>query len=134
MHTKSFRNVVLVVIAAIAAVTLSACGGGGGSFKTVDAVTFADAIAKPGVTVLDVRTAAEFASGHIDGAVNIDVQEGFQDGIAALDKTATYAVYCHSGNRSALASQQMVDAGFADVYNLDGGIVLWQANGYTLVQ
>ena len=133
MHTKTLRNVVLVAVAALAALTLSACAGGA-SFQTVDAATFAGEIAKPGVTVLDVRTPAEFASGHIEGAVNIDVQEGFQDAIASLDKTKTYAVYCHSGNRSALASQQMADAGFTSIYNLDGGIVLWQANGYQLVQ
>lgn len=127
------KSAMAALLAALVALTLSACGGGGG-FQTIDASTFAQEIAKPGVTIVDVRTPDEFAAGHIEGAVNIDVQNGFQDAIAKLDKASTYAVYCHSGNRSALASQEMVDAGFQKVLNLDGGIVLWQSNGFPLVQ
>lgn len=69
--------------------------------------------------VVDVRTAAEFASGHVAGAINIDVESGgFAAGIAALDPAGTYLVYCHSGRRSAIAADQMKSSGFNV---LDGG-------------
>lgn len=89
---------------------------------------------QPGViTVIDVRTPDEFASGHLDGAVDIDLEGGgFSAAIAGLPKDAAYLVYCHSGRRSALAAQAMSDAGFTNVYDL-GGIVAWQAAGFPIV-
>lgn len=85
------------------------------------------------LTVIDVRTADEFATGHLEGAVNMDVEGGqFSALIADLPKDAPYMVYCHSGRRSAIAAQAMVDAGFTEVYDL-GGIVDWQAAGLPVV-
>lgn len=72
-------------------------------------------------TVIDVRTPDEFADGHLEGAVNIDVSQAtFADEIAKLDKAGTYTVYCRSGNRSAQAVQQMKDAGFTNVADAGG--------------
>ena len=86
------------------------------------------------LTLIDVRTPVEFAEGHIEGAVNSDIEGGaFSAFIADLDKDTTYVVYCRSGRRSALAAQAMVSAGFTHVYDL-GGIVDWQAAGYPVVQ
>ena len=86
------------------------------------------------LTIIDVRTPAEFAEGHLEGAINADVQGGqFSAFLAGLDKGAAYVVYCRSGNRSAVAAQAMVDAGFTEVYDL-GGIVDLQAAGYAVVQ
>ncbi len=101
------------------------------SATNLDSKAFSNKIAEPGVVILDVRTAGEFAAGHIEGAINIDV-EGmqFESGIANLDKTATYAVYCHSGRRSGIAVDKMADAGFTSLFNLNSGIADWQANGF----
>ena len=87
-----------------------------------------------GVVLLDVRTAGEFAAGHIDGAINIDV-EGmtFEGEIANLDKTKTYAIYCQSGRRSRIAVESMTKAGFTTLFNLDQGIGSWQAAGLPVV-
>jgi rhodanese-related sulfurtransferase len=69
--------------------------------------------------VIDVRTPEEFAAGHVEGAENIDIQNAaFDSQIAALDKNATYVVYCRSGNRSATAATAMRTSGL-DV--VDGG-------------
>ncbi|WP_084074971.1 rhodanese-like domain-containing protein [Demequina sp. NBRC 110052] len=88
--------------------------------------TFAAATEVEGVTVVDVRTAAEFAEGHLPGAVNIDVNSpAFADEIAALDPAADYAVYCRSGNRSRAAMAQMASAGFESMLGLEGGIGAW---------
>lgn len=94
----------------------------------------ADVLAEPGITVIDVRTAAEYASGHLAGAVNIDVSDdGFDAKVGELAKDGTYLVYCHSGNRSAAAADRMADLGFTTIYNLTGGVTDWQANGGALV-
>jgi rhodanese-related sulfurtransferase len=102
--------------------------------QRVDVATFAQVIAEPGVTVVDVRTPAEFAAGHLDGAVNIDVESAdFAARVGELDPAGTYAVYCRSGNRSAAAVAQMAQAGVTGTYDLDGGIVAWEAAGQPVV-
>ena len=76
--------------------------------------------------LLDVRTDAEFASGHLKGATQIDFyREDFEEAIAALDKEQPVFVYCRSGNRSGKAAKQMKAMGFKEVYNLEGGIGAW---------
>ena len=95
---------------------------------------FSAKIAEAGVITLDVRTPGEFAEGYIKGARLIDFQSGnFENEIASLDKNATYAVYCRSGNRSGQAVKIKHDAGFHNVYNLDGGVIDWTNAGLPLV-
>lgn len=96
----------------------------------VDPKAFATALAQPGTVVLDVRTPEEFAEGHIPKARNIDVQASdFSQKLSTLDKSASYAVYCRSGKRSAAATAQMRAAGFTTVVDLAGGITAWTAAG-----
>jgi rhodanese-related sulfurtransferase len=74
------------------------------------------------VVVVDVRTSGEFSEGHLANAINIDVEAGvFDQEIATLDKSATYAVYCRSGRRSGIATEKMAKAGFTSVFNLKQG-------------
>jgi rhodanese-related sulfurtransferase len=81
-----------------------------------------------------VRTPGEFNEGHIEGAQLIDFQSGnFENEIAALDKSKTYAVYCRSGNRSGQAVKVMREAGFKNLYNLNGGVIDWANAGLPLV-
>jgi rhodanese-related sulfurtransferase len=95
---------------------------------------FSTKVAEAGVITLDVRTPIEFAEGHIEGARLIDFQSGnFENEIAALDKNATYAVYCRSGNRSGQAVKVMQDAGFSNVFNMNGGVIDWANAGLPLV-
>lgn len=128
---------------ALSVVLLSACGGQAATesasksttdYVTKDASAFAEAIAG-GAVVLDVRRPDEFSAGHIPGAVNINLEDpSFATRIQELDRGATYAVYCHSGRRSAIAADQMVGSGFTSVVNLDGGVQAWVAAGQELVQ
>lgn len=68
--------------------------------------------------IIDVRTPAEFAGGHLDGAVNIDIQSpDFASRIDELARDGSYVVYCRSGNRSGMAMAQMLDMGFTEVSN-----------------
>ena len=95
---------------------------------------FAAKIADPSVVVMDVRTSDEFLSGHLANAMNIDYNAGnFENDIQGLDKNKTYAVYCHSGRRSGLATEIMAKQGFTHVFNLNGGVTEWTASGKQLV-
>lgn len=100
------------------------------SVPSVDATTFQSKIIQRGVIVLDVRTAKEFQQNHLIDARNIDVESAdFDSAIAALDKSVTYALYCESGRRSSIAYTKMKNAGFTDLYNLEGGMEAWVASG-----
>jgi thioredoxin 1 len=86
--------------------------------------------AVPSVRIIDVRTPAEYAKGHLQGAVNIDWNgNSFEAQIMALDKSKPVFVYCHSGRRSGLAADKMRADGFKQVYEMDGGITKWEAAG-----
>jgi len=78
--------------------------------------------------VLDVRTADEFAAGHIDGAVNVDIKE-VPANLAQLpaDKAAKVVVLCQSGHRGALVMMYLRMTGYAEVRNLAGGMNAWAA-------
>jgi rhodanese-related sulfurtransferase len=95
---------------------------------------FAEVIEDPEVIILDVRTAQEFESGHIEGAINIDIQSyEYADSLAELDKSAHYAVYCRSGNRSSYACQDLIDLGITAIDHLEHGIIAWVDKNYPVV-
>jgi rhodanese-related sulfurtransferase len=130
------------VLAAVA-VAVAGCGGSSSDNGTSSGVVAVDARqadtsmkalglqkGDPDVALLDVRTPAEFAEGHLPGAVNLDLNgPGFGEAVAALDKSKSYFVYCHTGNRSATATRMMHDAGLTKVYDIQGGIAAWSQQG-----
>jgi len=68
------------------------------------------------LVILDVRTAEEFAEGHLDGAIMIDFyRDDFADQLAELDPSVPYLLYCRSGNRSGQTTTIMEELGFTDV-------------------
>lgn len=102
--------------------------------ERVDAARFAEVVASPGVVIVDVRTPEEFAAGHIEGAVNYNVEgPDFMNQIAGLDPAGTYAVYCRSGNRSQVAVAAMSQGGINGIYELESGIVGWEEAGLPTV-
>ncbi|PFG33232.1 rhodanese-like domain-containing protein [Sanguibacter antarcticus] len=69
--------------------------------------------------IIDVRTPAEYAEGHLEGAQLLDLTGGeLAAAIPTLDQDAEYFVYCKSGNRSGQATQLMTDAGITDITDL----------------
>lgn len=78
--------------------------------------------------VLDVRTEEEMEEGYLPNAKLIDIYKGqeFVDEIEKLDKSKNYYIYCRSGQRSEQACQLMDQMGFANTYNLLGGIIEWE--------
>lgn len=77
--------------------------------------------------VLDVRTSAEFAKGHIKGAKNVPLKE-FAGNMGKLsgDKDKPVLLYCNSGSSVAMAIKLLKKAGFAKINNLEGGIAAWK--------
>ena len=66
----------------------------------------------------------------IENAININLEgSDFASEVSKLDKNATIAVYCRSGNRSGVATEQMAELGFTDMYDMQGGILDWEAAG-----
>lgn len=125
----------LAALIAACALLVAGCSGADDALTTVPPVDAADVIAgEPEVVVLDIRTPEEYADGIIEGAVNIDFYEAnFASQLDALDKDAHYVVYCRSGNRSGQAMGAFADLGFAEVTEVDGGIVDWYAAGLPVV-
>ena len=75
--------------------------------------------------VLDVRTAEEFAEGHIKGAILLPNDEITSKAASMLpDKNQVILVYCRSGRRSALAANELVALGYTHVFDF-GGIISW---------
>ena len=128
-----------VAVLAAAFVLAAGCENGGGSPDRLLDPNEATALidehpGDPNFVILDVRTPVEYAQGHLEGAVNINYYDSdFESQIAALDHTVTYLVYCQSGGRSASATALMLELGFVDVYELDGGITAWIDAGYPVV-
>lgn len=125
------KKIVALLISSV--VVLTGCSSSP-SASNLDAAGFAGKIVETDVVTLDVRTAGEFMAGHIDGAINIDVEGNtFDADIANLDKSKTYAVYCQSGRRSLIAVDKLANAGFNSLFNLENGIADWSTRGWPVV-
>jgi rhodanese-related sulfurtransferase len=86
------------------------------------------------LVILDVRTAQEYGSGHLNGSINLDFRSpSFADELTALDRSYAYLVYCRTGVRSSRAAALMRSLGFREVYDLAGGMVGWQRDGFEVV-
>lgn len=109
--------------------TLFGCQQNNG-YKSLSVDDFETAIKNPDIQLLDVRSAAEFAAGHIPNAGNIDVT---QSDFAAnandeLVKDKVVAVYCRSGKRSKMAADILTKEGFK-VIELNHGFMGWEDAG-----
>jgi rhodanese-related sulfurtransferase len=83
----------------------------------VDGAT-AKALVASGAKVVDVRTAQEFASGHVPGAINIPYEE-IGKRTAEIGPSSTQVVlYCRSGRRSAIAADALKKAGYQNLYDM----------------
>ncbi len=122
--SKFFKFLAASLIAIFSVASLTACS----TSEPLDMTTVA--------AVIDVRTPAEYAGGHLEGALNIDVQGmNFAAEVEALDKTADYVIYCRSGNRSGQAISQMQSLGFTGTLINGGGVdAASQATGLAVIQ
>lgn len=82
------------------------------------------------LVILDVRTPAEFAEGHLAGSVNIDFQgANFAEEIGKLDPSKAYLMHCRSGRRSGAALPVFEGLNFSELYHLESGYLGWTEAG-----
>ena len=120
------KHLIMILFTAVIALSFGCAVDDG--IKVISVTEFSEAVNNDSAAViLDVRTAEEFAEGHIEGAINLNVKdaETFENGMKALDKSKNYYVYCRSGRRSHNAAAKMQNAGFK-VVDMDGGIIAWK--------
>ena len=102
---------------------------------SVTAQQFNSEIKGDNKTILDVRTPEEYADGHIDNAININVlSPDFPERASkSISKKDTVYVYCRSGKRSLDAAQKLSRLGYK-VVNLKDGIMGWQESGFPVTK
>jgi len=82
---------------------------------------------KDTVQLVDVRTPEEYKISHLKGSQNICVtSKDFAEKVKTLDKNKPVYLYCRVGGRSAGAAKQLQKMGFTKIYDMDGGILLWE--------
>lgn len=99
--------------------------------KDVDCKVFSKLIVNPGIQLVDCRTAEEYAEGHINGAILIDYKavDFKEQALRQLNRDRKVAIYCRSGRRSRAAAEILAAEGYT-LFNLQGGILSWQEEGY----
>ncbi len=102
--------------------------------QTVDVQTFGNGMKAADVQLFDVRTAAEYRTGHLPGALQADYnnKKEFFDRVQYLDKDKPVYIYCLVGGRSGAAAKWMRENGFSHVIDLAGGINAWKQAGKPL--
>ena len=87
-------------------------------------------IIDPDFNLIDVRTAEEFESGHIENAVHIDFySDSFQSKILNLKKNSKIILYCRTNNRSSKSADFLLNNDYKDISVIEGGITSWVKNG-----
>lgn len=145
LHSK-FKRMIKYSLLLITSIALFSCSNAqteermvtnkeGVKATTVTAETFQKDIEQPNIVILDVRTAGEYESGHIDRALQADWtnQNEFKERVKAIDKNAPIYIYCLGGGRSAAAQNYLIQNGFTNITNLQGGINAWNQAGYPTV-
>lgn len=113
----------------------ASCNGQTNSkYECIAAVNFAEKIkSTPQAAIIDVRSPEEFAGQHINNAVNIDWNgDNFDKKLGKYDKSKPIFVYCMIGGRSKKASEKLEELGFTKIYDLQGGIMKWNAAGLSV--
>lgn len=106
-------------------------GGSLESAEVVDLETF-KALKTDGVEVIDLRGAAEYNSGHIEGAKNVFVGT-IESNLDKIDKTAKVAIHCQGGDRAAIAYSVLAKHGYKNVVNYSAGMNEWINEGNAIV-
>jgi len=145
INVKKLETMALLGLLIVPSVLVSGCIGQGVSnleTQIIEDVNLEEAFAlmednrsNQNFVIIDVRTPEEYASGHIEKAINLDFySETFKDELDQLDRDKVYLIYCRSGNRSGQALDMMAELGFSEVYNMLGGMARWEEVGLPTVK
>ncbi len=92
----------------------------------IDVETLQNKLENEEITLLDVRESFEYDGGHIEGAVNAPLSS-LDANKLSYPKDEPIYVICRSGNRSAQAASQLLDAGYTEIYDVSGGMMAWES-------
>ena len=80
--------------------------------------------------LIDVRTPDEYNTGHLEGATILDFRDSnFRKQVDHLDRSRPVMIYCAAGGRSSAAVTVLQELGFAEIYELQGGLTSWVGEG-----
>lgn len=129
MSKTAFIVLSLALLCAAGVVCLGSAKKNQKGFKSLTTKEFEKAIKSKDIRLIDVRTAEEYAQGHIPGAINIDVNspDFAERCLKVLGRGETAAVYCRSGRRSKNAAN-ILSAKWASIIELDGGFLSWTSD------
>ena len=124
---RKLKGLIVMLFISLSLFGMTACSdGGANSYEQItpqEAKTIMDS--ESDYIIIDARTAEEFAEGHIEGAVLLDhVDVKSKAHVVLPDKDALILVYCRSGRRSKIASEELVKLGYTNVKEF-GGIIDW---------
>lgn len=108
-------------------VVFNSCSDGkANQIQVVSADEMQDKLRFNNIQVVDVQQEDEYNKSHLLNAKNILYDKNFRKGLEKLDKTKPVAIYCTSGSVSPEAAKILKDAGFTQIYVLEGGIKKWK--------
>lgn len=131
-----YNNLALIAIAVVSGGLLAwpqIKGGAGG--KRLNTAAATQMINRRNAVVVDIRDAAEFAKGHMPQAKSAPLADlpSRASGLAR-DKSVPIIVICQTGQRSGKAQAALKEAGYSEVYALEGGMTAWQQAGLPVVK
>ncbi|SAK78648.1 rhodanese domain-containing protein [Caballeronia calidae] len=130
-----YQNIALIVIALVSGALLlwpAITRRGRGGISAAEATTL---INRRNAVVVDLRSAAEFAKGHLPSARNVELAElQAKIGQIAKNKSNPVVLVCQTGQESQRASRTVSEAGYAEVHVLQGGVDAWQKAGMPVVK
>ena len=126
---KKLKGLIIMLLISLSLFGMTACDGGNGKSLTYEQITAEQAKTimdtEKDYVIIDARTEEEFAEGHIENAILIPEYEIADRAEKELpDKEQLILVYCRSGRRSKIASEELVKLGYTNVKEF-GGIIDW---------
>jgi rhodanese-related sulfurtransferase len=124
----------VIISCCVVGLLLSSCGASSNSVETQATDAPQTTIKTESAILIDVRSPEEFAVGHLQGAMNYNVEDGtLEAALSSLDTSKSYNVYCQSGRRSAIAIALLNQNGFTRVTDLGGIDEAAQSTGISVV-
>lgn len=112
-----FAIVIIILIIAVV-IVMSLSGTNKSVIQSLNSEEISEIIQDKSVTIIDVRTAEEYKTGHVEGAINIPYDEIENE--VNYDKDQTIAVYCRTGVRSSETAKTLEKMGYTKIYDLGG--------------
>lgn len=120
-----------LLIALLGAAIYSCADSKAGEIEQITIDQMNEALKSDSIQLIDVRTTDEYIESHLENSHNICVtDDDFESKAASLDRDKPVYVYCKKGGRSAKAAQILRDMGFKKIYDMKGGILLWEEAGH----